>query len=420
MGLSTTFTLKFDGDKVKRGLSSVGKQLKSLGSAAMGIAKAGAAVVAFGIGAAAGIAAVALKLNSVGEAANTSEKRLKNIIDSMDLFGSKSDDVADRLNDLADAQGRMIGEDNKIIRLTQSKLMTFKELAQTADQAGGAFDRATMAALDMAGAGFGTAEMNAVQLGKALNDPIKGITALARSGITFTEQEKEKIKTLVESNRMLEAQDMILKAIEKQIGGTAAATADGSKKMAESASQILQAFSKPFSEGFNSIPGMLENVFPKIKAKAEELGFLFGTAISEAVNGDSQRLMMIGSLIGDLIKKGAELSVRGISDSLGQQFIENIEGQKFNVLGAISRHYGGAEKHRLGAEYGMKNAWGSASSEIMQKYDAALSMAPRGGSQGAIPQAEGNRIYYRNEDGQLMTRMAKTLDSIDSRLAPQP
>jgi hypothetical protein len=38
--------------------------------------------------------------------------------------------------------------------------------------------------------------MNAVALGKALNDPIKGITALSRSGVTFTEVEQERIKTL--------------------------------------------------------------------------------------------------------------------------------------------------------------------------------------------------------------------------------
>jgi hypothetical protein len=85
--------------------------------------------------------------------------------------------------------------------LAQAKLLTFGELAKSADQAGGAFDRATKAAIDMGAAGFGTAEMNAVQLGKALNDPIKGVAALAKSGVTFTEQEKEKIKTLVESNK---------------------------------------------------------------------------------------------------------------------------------------------------------------------------------------------------------------------------
>jgi hypothetical protein len=83
----------------------------------------------------------------------------------------------------------------------------------------------------MAAAGFGSAESNAVALGKALEDPIKGITALAKSGVTFTEQEKEKIKTLVESNRLLEAQDMVLNAIEKQVGGTSEASASSFDKM---------------------------------------------------------------------------------------------------------------------------------------------------------------------------------------------
>jgi hypothetical protein len=118
--------------------------------------------------------------------------------------------------------------------------LTFKDLAVSADEAGGAFDRATQAAIDMGAAGFGDAATNAVQLGKALNDPIKGVTALAKSGVTFTEQEKDKIKTLVESNKLLEAQDMVLKAIEMQVGGTALATANDSDKMKVAFSQLSE------------------------------------------------------------------------------------------------------------------------------------------------------------------------------------
>ena len=83
----------------------------------------------------------------------------------------------------------------------------------------------------MAAAGFGSAENNAVQLGKALEDPVKGIAALAKSGVTFTDQEKEKIKALTESGKLLEAQDIVLKAIEGQVGGTAAASASSFDKM---------------------------------------------------------------------------------------------------------------------------------------------------------------------------------------------
>jgi hypothetical protein len=124
-----------------------------------------------------------------------------------------------------------VAVDADVIKATQTKLATFKNLTKSVNTAGGAFDRATKAALDMAAAGFGTAEGNAVQLGKALEDPIKGIAALAKSGVTFTEQEKEKIKTLTESGKLLEAQDMVLKAIEGQVGGTAEASASSFEKM---------------------------------------------------------------------------------------------------------------------------------------------------------------------------------------------
>jgi hypothetical protein len=64
-----------------------------------------------------------------------------------------------------------------------------------------------------------------------LQDPIKGIAALAKSGVTFTKQEKKKIEALVESGNLLEAQNIILKAVEGQVGGTAAASASSFDKM---------------------------------------------------------------------------------------------------------------------------------------------------------------------------------------------
>jgi hypothetical protein len=139
--------------------------------------------------------------------------------------------TADRVSAYAEQLEKTVAVDADVIKATQTKLATFSNLTKTVNKAGGAFDRATVAALDMAAAGFGTAEGNAVQLGKALQDPIKGIAALAKSGVTFTNQEKEKIRTLVESNKMLEAQDMILDAIEKQVGGTAEASASSFDKM---------------------------------------------------------------------------------------------------------------------------------------------------------------------------------------------
>jgi hypothetical protein len=113
----------------------------------------------------------------------------------------------------------------------------------------------------MASAGFGTAEGNAVQLGKALQNPIKGIAALAKSGIDFTDQEKEKIRTLVESNKLLEAQDMILAAIEKQVGGTAEESASSFDKMKFALAGVADTF------GDMLLP-VIDALAPKLQAFA--------------------------------------------------------------------------------------------------------------------------------------------------------
>ena len=188
-----------------------------------------------------GILAAAFSVAAVGsfvkdallgaEAAQVATDRLNQVAKSMGIFGEETEAVSKRLSDFAEANEFVLAIDADVIKSTQAKLLTFKELANTADDAGGSFDRATMAALDLAATGFGTAEGNAVSLGKALNDPIKGITSLTRSGITFTAAEKDKIKALTESGQILEAQNMILSAIEAQVGGTAEATAKASEKM---------------------------------------------------------------------------------------------------------------------------------------------------------------------------------------------
>jgi hypothetical protein len=175
------------------------------------------------------------------EAAQVADKRLAQVTKSMNLFGSDTAKVTDRLVKFADKQELLTGVTAETVKQVQATLVTFGKLGQSANEVGGNFDRATKAALDLAAAGFGSAETNAIQLGKALQDPIKGLTALSRSGVTFTEQEKERIKTLVESNKLGEAQAMILAAIEQQVGGTAEATVTASARMEAAFGQIQDA-----------------------------------------------------------------------------------------------------------------------------------------------------------------------------------
>jgi hypothetical protein len=175
------------------------------------------------------------------EEVEVADKRLNQVAKSMNLFGDDTAKVTARLSKMANQTELLTGVTAETTKQIQSTLMTFGGLAKSADEVDGAFDRATKAAIDLAAAGFGNATSNAIQLGKALNDPIKGLTSLTKSGVTFTESERERIKVLVESNKLGEAQALILAAIETQVGGTAEATVTSSAKMEAAFGQIEDA-----------------------------------------------------------------------------------------------------------------------------------------------------------------------------------
>jgi hypothetical protein len=221
-------TLVAQTKRFQEGLSDAGKRAQLFG----GIV-GGAMNMALGaIGLLAGAIFLFLpNLIKMGEDARKSELRLGNVAKQMGLFGDETDMVTRRISKYAETMSFATGVDDELIRGAEAILLTFGELAKTAGTTGGAFDRATKAAVDLAAAGFGEIDSNAVQLGKALQDPIQGITALSRSGVTFTDSQKELIKSLVDSNRLLEAQDLVLSAIETQVGGTAEAIASNTDKM---------------------------------------------------------------------------------------------------------------------------------------------------------------------------------------------
>ena len=88
------------------------------------------------------------------------------------------------------------------------------------------FPEATQTMVDMSQALGQDLSSSAVQLGKALNDPINGMTALQRVGVTFTDAQKEQIRTLQESGDVAGAQRVILAELSKEFGGSAKAASD--------------------------------------------------------------------------------------------------------------------------------------------------------------------------------------------------
>jgi len=123
----------------------------------------------------------------------------------------------------SDLQNKTLFGDEVILKDATAQLLTFTNIS------GQNFARTQQAALDLATRLDGDLKGASIQLGKALNDPVANLSALSRSGIQFSEDQKAVIKSLAETGQLAEAQTIILDELNKQYGGSAeaAAEADG-------------------------------------------------------------------------------------------------------------------------------------------------------------------------------------------------
>jgi phage-related minor tail protein len=125
------------------------------------------------------------------------------------------------VSDLATSISRKTGMDDEAIQSGENLLLTFTNIHNETGRGNQIFTRATRTIADMSAALGQDTKSSAIQLGKALNDPIKGVTALQRVGVSFTQSQRDQIKTLVESGNTLDAQKMILRELRKEFGGSA-------------------------------------------------------------------------------------------------------------------------------------------------------------------------------------------------------
>ncbi len=119
----------------------------------------------------------------------------------------------------SELQGKTLFGDEDILNNATAQLLTFTNIA------GENFKRTQAVALDLSTVLDGDLKSASIQLGKALNDPVKNLSALSRSGIQFSKDQTEVIKLLAETGRLAEAQSVILDELERQYGGQAEAAA---------------------------------------------------------------------------------------------------------------------------------------------------------------------------------------------------
>jgi len=186
---------------LRRGLPGIGKAFIGLGAAAAGAGLAVAKLTGFlkdamklSFEQAKAEAKLGAVLRSTGYAAGFSTEQLKEQARSFQAVSVYGDET---------------------ILSMQAVLATFKEVK------GDNFTRASKAVLDMATVLDTDLKSAAIQVGKALNDPVGQLGALGKAGIILTDQQKKLIKEMVETNRIADAQAVILGELESEFGKAA-------------------------------------------------------------------------------------------------------------------------------------------------------------------------------------------------------
>lgn len=238
---------------------------------------------------------------------------------------------ASQLEVMAKALQRVGVEGDDAILQMQSVLLTFTNIR------GKVFGEATKSILDLS-ARLGTdLQGAAIQVGKALQNPIQGLSALQRVGVSFTESQKELVKQLIATGKGAEAQKLILQELQKEFGGSAEAargTLGGSlKALGEQFGDLLETIGGVLNSGgrmvnfFETIGLAIEAASDKVKALSGDIKDLSQSGLAEQIVSITKKINATQAALNDLNNSSFPLAKSRSSFGLftrdGQIKIEN-------------------------------------------------------------------------------------------------
>lgn len=253
--------IKAEADKAIREVRKMDKQLDNTAKASLDFGKIASG--AMGIGAVVMAARTAARaIGDMMDAYATQEMAEAKIEQAIRSTAGAAGLSAKELKSMAAALQQVTTYGDETILGAQAMLLTFTKIGRET------FPEATEAILNMAAAMGQDLKSVTIQVGKALNDPLLGITALGRAGVQFTEDQKDVIESMVEMNDLAGAQALILSELETQFGGMARAMADtstGAMTQFENAlGDVKEMFGGVFSEGIKPILQGLTDMLTKI------------------------------------------------------------------------------------------------------------------------------------------------------------
>jgi hypothetical protein len=192
-------------------------------------------------------------------------------------MGNSAGVSSQHIQDLAGNLEKLTASEAETIQEGANLLLTFRNIQNQVGENNDIFDQAVTMSVDLARAMGTDASGEAIRLGKALNDPTKGVSALTRVGVSFTEQQKEQIKTLQESGDILGAQKIILGELQAQFGGSGQAYAATFAGQVELLNHELGALGE---EATLVVMPALQTMVGELRTLAPEIGTKLSAAIA--------------------------------------------------------------------------------------------------------------------------------------------
>jgi tail length tape measure protein len=199
---------------VAEGASTGALELAGLNAAAGNASVAGLAGAA-GIGALGAAAVTAV--SSFGDA--------QQVVDSTNILientGNNANTSAEEIAAYASRTQDLGVASDEAAQAGANQLLAMQEVRNEAGTGNDIFDRTLELSRDYAAITGGDVTSATQRFGRALNDPVRGMNLLRRSGVLFTEAQREQVEALVESGDTLGAQRVLLDALEGRYRGAA-------------------------------------------------------------------------------------------------------------------------------------------------------------------------------------------------------
>lgn len=427
MAISTTFTLKFAGAAVERGLARVQSAFKSLGGVA---ARAGKMLLSpfAALTAMLGAGALTAGLLSFVKGSSAAASSVESLTTQFTTLLGSAEAAQKRMEEITEFAAKTPFEIQELAATSKLLEVMGGNLISTGAGLRLVGDAAAMAGQPLQEVGLHIGRVfSALTSGTSAGESVNRLQELGlitgATKLRFEELAAAQKKGKVEVLSGAQALKLLEGVMSKARGGMEALSTTTKGKLSnlrDNLDRLKVSFGKGFNDGFKVALDAANTKLPQLMAKFSEFGKLIGKTIQDAVNGDLTRLFTIGSIIGEAIGGGMKMVF-----SEAWQEIGNIMTQRKNwITGEVNPD--DLRKQEKDRQYLRESMGNEIIDKIRTKYQEAIEMPvtlPKEEKNMPSQWANDPRASFAPQPSYDITvggKIITVLNSIDRRLAPQP